>query len=54
MYRSAPRSPLATATDRAGGLWWASNPEWLRELNDWHELELTNPVPHDRRSPARA
>ena len=37
-------SPLATATDRAGGLWWASNPEWLRELDDWHDLELTNPV----------
>lgn len=37
-------SPLATATDRAGGLWWASNPEWLRELNDWHHLELSNPV----------
>jgi len=38
-------SPLATATDRAGGLWWASNPEWLRELDDWHDLELTNPLP---------
>lgn len=37
-------SPLATATDRAGGLWWASNPEWLRELDGWHDLELTNPV----------
>jgi len=38
-------SPLATATDRAGGLWWASNPEWLRELDGWHDLELTNPLP---------
>jgi len=37
-------SPLSTATDRAGGLWWASNPEWLRELDGWHDLELTNPV----------
>lgn len=37
-------SPLATATDRAGGLWWASNPEWLRELDGWYDLELTNPV----------
>ncbi len=38
-------SPLATATDRAGGLWWASNPEWLRELDGWHDLGLTNPLP---------
>ena len=38
-------SPLATATDRAGGLWWASNPEWLRQLNEWHDLELSKPVP---------
>lgn len=37
-------SPLSTATDRAGGLWWASNPEWLRELDGWHDLELTSPV----------
>ena len=37
-------SPLATATDRAGALWWASNPEWLRELDGWHDLELTDPV----------
>ena len=26
-------------------LWWASNPEWLRELDDRHDLELSNPVP---------
>jgi glucosamine--fructose-6-phosphate aminotransferase (isomerizing) len=38
-------SPLATATDRAGALWWASNPEWLRELDNLHDLELSNPVP---------
>ena len=38
-------SPLATATDRAGGLWWASNPQWLRELDGWHDLGLTNPLP---------
>jgi glucosamine--fructose-6-phosphate aminotransferase (isomerizing) len=38
-------SPLATATDRAGGLWWASNPEWLRELDDRYDLELTAPMP---------
>ena len=37
-------SPLATATDRGGALWWASNPEWLRELDDWHNLELSHPV----------
>ena len=37
-------SPLATATDRAGALWWASNPEWLRELDDGHDLELSNSV----------
>jgi glucosamine 6-phosphate synthetase-like amidotransferase/phosphosugar isomerase protein len=37
-------SPLATATDRAGALWWASNPEWLRKLDGWHDLELTDPV----------
>jgi glucosamine 6-phosphate synthetase-like amidotransferase/phosphosugar isomerase protein len=38
-------SPLATATDRAGALWWASNPQWLRELDGWHDLVLTSPVP---------
>jgi len=38
-------SPLATATDRGGALWWASNPGWLRELDDWYDLELSNPVP---------
>ena len=38
-------SPLATATDRGGALWWASNPEWLRELDDWYDLDLSNPVP---------
>ena len=38
-------SPLATAIDRAGALWWASNPEWLRELDGWHDLGLTNPLP---------
>ncbi len=37
-------SPLATATDRAGALWWASNPQWLRELNDSHDLQLSKPV----------
>ena len=21
------------------------DPEWLRELDDWHDLELSNPVP---------
>ena len=38
-------SPLATAIDWAGALWWASNPEWLRELDGWHNLGLTNPLP---------
>ena len=37
-------SPLATATDRAGALWWASNPKWLRQLDDYYALELTSPV----------
>ena len=37
-------SPLATAIDRGGALWWASNPQWLREIDDWHDLELSNPV----------
>ena len=37
-------SPLATAIDRDGALWWASNPQWLREISNRHDLELSNPV----------
>jgi hypothetical protein len=37
-------SPLSTAIDRGGALWWASNPQWLREIGNWHDLELSNPV----------
>jgi hypothetical protein len=36
--------PITFQTDRAGALWWASNPEWLRKLDGWHDLKLTDPV----------
>ena len=38
-------SPLWTATDRGGAMWWASNPTWLREVASWRSLNLSNPVP---------
>ena len=41
----AALSPLATAIDQGGALWWASNPEWLRQISNWHDLELTHPAP---------
>ena len=37
-------SPLSTAIDRGGALWWASNPQWLREISKWRDLELSDPV----------
>ena len=33
-------SPLAIAHDVDGGLWWASNPEWLRRLSATFDLPL--------------
>ena len=33
-------SPLAIAHDVDGGLWWASNPEWLRRLSVTFDLPL--------------
>lgn len=38
-------SPLWTATDPGGAVWWASNPTWLREVASWRALDLSNPVP---------
>lgn len=38
-------SPLWTATDPGGAVWWASNPMWLREVASWRALDLSNPVP---------
>jgi glutamine phosphoribosylpyrophosphate amidotransferase len=35
-------SPLAIAHDVDGGLWWASNPEWLRRLSCTFGLPLRN------------
>ena len=35
-------SPLAIAHDVDGGLWWASNPEWLRRLSSTFGLPLRN------------
>lgn len=33
-------SPLAVAHDVDGGLWWASNPQWLRRLSATFDLPL--------------
>lgn len=33
-------SPLAVGYDNCGGLWWASNPGWLRQLEKEHLLTL--------------
>lgn len=41
----AALSPIWTAADTAGALWWASNPQWLREVSDMHQLPLTEPEP---------
>ena len=40
----AALSPLATAVDRHAGLWWASNPAWLRRIDEHHGLGLSEPV----------
>lgn len=34
-------SPLAVGLDQHGGLWWASNPAWLREMADHAGLQMT-------------
>lgn len=39
----AALSPLAVAGDRQGGLWWASNPQWLRRVEQHFDLGLTAP-----------
>ncbi len=39
----AALSPLAVAGDGHGGLWWASNPEWLRRIEQHFRLGLGKP-----------
>lgn len=34
-------SPLAVGVDQHSGLWWASNPSWLREMGLHAELQIT-------------
>lgn len=34
-------SPLAVGIDQHGGLWWASNPAWLREMGVHAGLQIT-------------
>ena len=34
-------SPLAVGIDPYGGLWWASNPAWLREMAEFVDLRIT-------------
>ncbi|MET0863368.1 MAG: hypothetical protein ABWZ98_03450 [Nakamurella sp.] len=40
----AALSPLVTAVDRHGALWWGSNPEWLRQISISHRLDLSTPA----------
>ncbi len=39
----AALSPLAIAHDIEGGLWWASNPGWLRRIGLEHGLDMSEP-----------
>ena len=39
----AALSPLVVAVDDSGGLWWASNPEWLRRIDRDHQLGMSEP-----------
>lgn len=41
----AALSPIWTATDIDGAVWWASNPQWLRDIDDAHRLGLNEPEP---------
>jgi len=43
LVRSA-LSPLAVSTDAGGALWWASNPQWLRDISGRHHLDFTEPT----------
>lgn len=43
MLARAALSPLAVAWDLHGGLWWASNPQWLRTVDRHHSLGLSKP-----------
>ena len=40
----ASLSPLAVAVDLEGALWWASNPSWLRKVDRWSNLRLSEPI----------